>query len=70
MPEQFAVLRTGAFLKTVMDPFQSHIEDHWTSEEVEAIEKDHKVLLRAYKTEPALKKRLEGYSMKTIFNRS
>ena len=70
MPEQLAVLRTGVFIKNVLDPFREHLEDHWTPEEIDLVEEDHKALVTAYKTEPAFKQRLEKHNMKTMFNAS
>lgn len=61
-------MRTGAFIKTVLDPFRGDLEDQWTPEEMDALEEDHKALVRAYKTEPAFKQRLQGHTMKSMSN--
>lgn len=70
MPEQLAVLRTNVFIKSILEPFREHLEDHWTQEEIDLLEEDHKALVRAYKTEPAFKQRIDKHTMKTMFDAS
>ena len=67
-PGEIASLRTSVLISDVLEPFRPHIFKHWSVEEVDQIEKDHKDLVTAVKTDRKLKQKLGGHSKKTMFN--
>lgn len=66
-PFELASMRTAAFISDVLDPFRSHISKHWTDEEVDQVERDHKALVTAVKTDRNLKEKLLRHTRKTMW---
>jgi hypothetical protein len=61
-------LPTRTFVKDVLDRFRGHIKKHWSEENIDTIEDDHKELVHAAKNDDAIKKILEGHDEKVFFN--
>ena len=59
MPRSLAVMRTSAFIKKVLDPYQNRLIQTWNEDEIEKIEKDHQELMSSYQTETGFKERIE-----------
>jgi hypothetical protein len=68
MPAGVCKLPTRTFVKDVLDRYRGHIKKHWSEENIDTIEDDHKELVHAAKNDDAIKKRLEGHDEKVFFN--
>jgi hypothetical protein len=64
----FEKLPTRTFVKDVLDRFRGHIKKHWSEENIDTIEDDHKELLNAATNDDAIKKILEGHDERVFFN--
>jgi hypothetical protein len=60
----FAICQPRTFVKDVLDRFRDHIKKHWSEENIDTIEDDHKELVHAAKNDDAIKKILEGHDEK------
>eukprot|EP00173_Palmaria_palmata_P004713 Plantae.Rhodophyta-Palmaria_palmata.ctg6985.p1 GENE.Plantae.Rhodophyta-Palmaria_palmata.ctg6985~~Plantae.Rhodophyta-Palmaria_palmata.ctg6985.p1 ORF type:complete len:240 (+),score=40.48 Plantae.Rhodophyta-Palmaria_palmata.ctg6985:276-995(+) len=67
-PAEYAAMRTNEFISKVLDPFRSHLSKHWKAHEIDEIEKDHKALVMAVRTDSLLRDKFECHSRKTMFN--
>lgn len=68
MPADIVKLPTRTFIKEVLDCFRGHINKHWSAENIEKLEDDHRELVNAVKNDGAIKKILDGHDEKTFFN--
>jgi hypothetical protein len=68
MPADVCKLPTLTFVKYVLDRFRGHIKKHWSEENIDTNENDHKELVHAAKNDDAIKKILEGHDEKVFFN--
>jgi hypothetical protein len=68
MPADVCKLPTWTFVKDVLDRFRGQIKKHWSEENIDAIEDDHKEMVHAAKNDDAIKKILEGHDEKRFFN--
>jgi len=68
MPAELITMRTGAFIKNVLDPYRSHISQFWSLGEIDLIEIEHKELLVAYNSEAGFKDKIDSQDYETMFN--
>jgi hypothetical protein len=67
MPADVCKLPTRTFVRDVLDRFRGHIKKHWSEENIDTIEDDHKELVDAAKNDDATKKILESHDEKVFF---
>jgi hypothetical protein len=68
MPADVCKLPTRTFVKDLLDRFRGHIKKHWSEENIDTIEDDHKELFLAAKNDDAIKKILEDHDEKVFFH--
>jgi hypothetical protein len=68
MPAVVSNMPTCTFIKDVLDRFRGHIEKHWSADNIDKIEDDHKELVHALKNDAVIKKALERHDEKIFFN--
>jgi hypothetical protein len=68
MPADVCKLPTRTFVKDVLDRFRGHIKKHWSEENIDTIEDDHKELVHAAKNDDTIKNIFEGHDKKVFFN--
>jgi hypothetical protein len=68
MPADVCKFPTRTFVKDVLDRFRGHIKKHWSEENIDTSEDDHKELVHASKTDDAIKKIFVGHDEKVFFN--
>jgi hypothetical protein len=67
-PADVCKLPPRTFVKDVMDRFRGHFKKHWSVENIDTIEYDHKELVHAPKYDDAITKILEDHDEKVFFN--
>lgn len=70
MPGQFALLRPRSLQSGVLNLYRSHLNQHWSEEEIDQAEEDQNVLSRVRREEPTFKLQLQKHDMKTMFNKA
>ncbi len=68
LPGQVVKLRSGIFIRDVLEPYRAHISKHWTDEMVEEIEDDHRALLKAYQEDAFIRDVIDKQDVHTLFN--
>ena len=70
LPYELVKLRTGMFIREVLDPYRVRMQDVWSPADIMLIEEDHKELVSRYNREDAFKVRLDKHTHKTGFNQA
>jgi hypothetical protein len=68
LPRELVLLRTGAFIETVLNKYREHVSSFWSEEDVEQIELDHMALVKSYKSNLIVKAAIDKCDNKTSFN--
>lgn len=67
-PAELVSMRTGDFIRNVIDKFRTHLKMSWSDKDIEKIEHDHINLLKAYRDDPAISAVINRHDHKTSFN--
>jgi len=56
MPADLVKIRPAAFIQDVLDPYRAHLSKHWSQQQIDDVEKDHRQLRAVYDNEPHVAK--------------
>jgi hypothetical protein len=56
MPADLVKIRPAAFIQDVLDPYRVHLSKHWSQQQIDDVEKDHRQLRAVYDNEPHVAK--------------
>jgi hypothetical protein len=68
MPADLLQIAKPDVRQDILDRFRGHIKKHWSEENIDTIEDDHKELVHAAKNDDVIKKILEGHDEKVFCN--
>ena len=68
MPQVLVQMRTGQFIADVLNRYHDRLVKLWEPEDIEAIEEEHRTLIKMYKEDVALRDVIDKHSVETSFN--
>ena len=68
MPAVVSNMPTRTFIKDVLDRFGGHIEKHWSGDNIDKIQDDHKELVHALKNDAVIKSRTALFDLPACVN--
>jgi hypothetical protein len=69
MPAEIVKMRTGVFIREVLDPYRVHIAQFWDADTIDNIEKQHKLLVSPYNYDRTTKSTLDGHIIRQCSTR-
>ncbi|CAK9197249.1 unnamed protein product [Sphagnum troendelagicum] len=68
MPADLIKIRPTAFIQDVLDPYCAHFSKHWSQEQIDDVETEHRQLHAVYDNEPHVAKAFDQHDENTFFN--
>ncbi|KAH9180189.1 hypothetical protein AeNC1_017167, partial [Aphanomyces euteiches] len=69
LPKDLVKIRSAVFIAKVIEPRKAHLQaTAWTEEQIEAIEREHRDLLKSYRTDKGVQAMIDGHDHTTSFN--
>ncbi len=68
MPVDLVKICPIAFIQDVLDPYRAHLSKHWSQQQIDDMEKEHRQLRAVYDNEPHVAKAFDQHDKNTFFN--
>ena len=68
MPGQLVAMRPGIFVRDVLERYRPHLSRHWTEEDIDEIESDHRALIKLYQEDAIVRDLIDKQDVNTFFN--
>jgi hypothetical protein len=68
MPVDLVKIRLAAFIQDVLDPYRAHLTKHWSQQQIDDMEKEHRQLRAVYDNGPHVTKAFDQHDENTFFN--
>jgi hypothetical protein len=68
LPSSIAKMRTGVFIREVLNPYRDRLDQLWLPAKIEQIEEEHHQLYTAYRDDASFRAKLDKHTHTTGFN--
>jgi hypothetical protein len=68
MPTDLVKIRPATLIQDVLDPYHAHLSKHWSQQQIDDVEKEHRQLCAVYDNELHVAKTFDQHDENTFFN--